>query len=60
MSDLETNLSSTFDAARVLVRDLTALGGGWLRYGLAVGQASARTLDEAARALGELTERLRK
>jgi hypothetical protein len=63
MSDLDSNLKSTLDAARELVRDLGKLGAGWVRYGLSVGessmQTSAHTLDEAARALGKLADRLR-
>jgi hypothetical protein len=51
------------DAARDLVRDLGKLGAGCVRYGLTVGkssmQTSASSLDEAARALGKLAERLR-
>jgi hypothetical protein len=63
MSDLESNLKSTYDAARELVQDLGKLGATWVRYGLSVGessmQTSARTLDDAARALSKVADRLR-
>ena len=63
MSDLESNLQTTLDAARELVRDLGKLGKGWVRYGLTVGESSmqttAHTLDEAAAALVKLAARIR-
>jgi hypothetical protein len=63
MSDLDTDLKSALDAARELVRDLGKLGAGWVRYGLSVGESSmqrtAYSLDEAARSLGKLADRLR-
>jgi hypothetical protein len=63
MSDLDSNVKSAFDAARDLVRDLGKLGAGWVQYGLSVGESSmqttARSLDEAARALGKIADRLR-
>jgi hypothetical protein len=63
MSDLETNLDAAFDTARDLVRDLGKLGASWVRYGLSAGESTIRTtahsLDEAARALTKLADRLR-
>lgn len=63
MSDLDSSLKSTIDAARELARDLGKLGAEWVRYGISVGESSvqttARSLDEAARALGKLADRLR-
>ncbi|MGZ3440988.1 MAG: hypothetical protein ACXVDD_15800 [Polyangia bacterium] len=63
MSDLDENVNSALDAARELVRDLGKLGAGWVRYALSVGESSVQTtahsLDEAARALGKLADRLR-
>jgi hypothetical protein len=63
MSDLESNAKSTYEAARELARDLGKLGAAWVRYGISVGQSSmqtsARTLDDAARALGKVADRLR-
>jgi hypothetical protein len=62
MSDADSNVKSALDAARDLVRELGKLGAGWVRYGLTVGkssmQTSARSLDEVARTLGKLAERL--
>ena len=63
MSDLDDSLKSTLEAARELVTDLGKLGATWVRHGLSVGESSmqtgARSLDEAARALRKIADRLR-
>ena len=62
MSNFEDNAKSTYDTARELVDDLARLGKSWLKLGLAVGessiQASARTLDDAARTLRKIADRV--
>ena len=62
MDNLETEAKTTYEAARELVDDLARLGKSWLKYGLAVGessiQTSARTLDDAAKALRKLADRI--
>jgi len=64
IDNLENDAKNTFEAARELVVDLGKLGVSWMRYGLSVGessmQASARTLDEAARALRKVADRIQK
>jgi len=61
---LENDAKTAYETARELVEDLGKLGASWVRYGLTVGessmQASARTLDEAARSLRKVAERIRK
>ena len=61
---LENDAKTAYETARELVEDLGKLGASWVRYGLTVGessmQASARTLDEAARSLRMVAERIRK
>jgi uncharacterized protein YbaP (TraB family) len=63
MSDLEANAQSAYETAQELVADLGKLGATWVRYGLSVGessmQTSARTLEETARSLRKVAERLR-
>jgi len=63
-NDAQNAYESAYETARSLVEDLGKLGASWVRYGLTVGessmQASARTLDEAARSLRKVAERIRK
>ena len=63
-NDAQNAYESAYETARELVEDLGKLGASWVRYGLTVGessmQASARTLDEAARSLRKVAERIRK
>jgi hypothetical protein len=63
IDNLENDAKTTFEAARELVGDLGKLGVSWVKYGLSVGessmQASARTLDEAARALRKVADRIK-
>ena len=64
MSDLESNAKSAYETAQALVDDLTKLGAAWVRYGLSLGessmQTSARTLEETARNLRKVAEKLRR
>jgi hypothetical protein len=63
LGTLEANVKSTYQAARELAGDFGKLGASWVRYGLTVGessvQASARTLDEVAKTLRKLADRVR-
>ena len=63
IENLENDAKTAFEAARELVGDLGKLGASWVRYGLTVGessmQASARSLDEAARALRKVADRIK-
>jgi hypothetical protein len=63
IENLENDAKTAFEAARELVGDLGKLGASWVRYGLTVGessmQASARTLDEAARTLRKVADRIK-
>ena len=63
IDNLEKDAKTTIEAARELVGDLGKLGASWVRYGLTVGessmQASARSLDEAARALRKVADRIK-
>jgi hypothetical protein len=61
---LENDAKTALETARELAADLGKLGAGWIRYGITVGessiQASARSLDEVARALRKVADRMRK
>ena len=63
IDSLENDAKSAYETARELVGDLGKLGASWVRYGLTVGessmQASARSLDEAARALRKAADRIK-
>ncbi len=63
MSQLESNVKSTYEAASEIVNDLAKLGATWVRYGLAVGesslQTSAQTLEEAARTVRRFADKLK-
>jgi len=63
IDNLENDAKTTIEAARELVTDLGKLGASWVKYGLSVGessmQASARSLDEAARALRKVADRIK-
>ena len=62
-TDARNATESAYETARALVEDIGKLGASWVRYGLTVGessmQASARTLDEAARAIRKVADRIR-
>ncbi len=62
MSQLESNTRSAYDTAAELVGDLAKLGAAWLHYGLTLGQTSlvtsARSLEDAARSLQKLSQKL--
>ncbi len=62
MSQLESNVKSTYEAASEIVNDLAKLGATWVRYGLTLGesslQTSARSLEDAARAVHKLATKL--
>jgi hypothetical protein len=63
LDNLEHDAKSAYETARELVADLGKLGASWVRYGLTVGessiQASARTLEEAARSLRKVADRIK-
>jgi len=63
IDNLENDAKTAYETARELVEDLGKLGASWVRYGLTVGessmQASARSLDEAARALRKVADRIK-
>ncbi|MDB4971294.1 MAG: hypothetical protein JWN44_6983 [Myxococcales bacterium] len=62
MNDIESNAKSAYEAAQELVAGLGKLGATWVRYGVSVAestiQTSALTLEEAARNLRKVAERL--
>ena len=64
MSDIETNAKSAYETAQELVGDLAKLGAAWVRYGRSVGESSmetsAKTLEETARNLRKVAEKLRR
>lgn len=63
MENLDDNLKSTVETARQLASDLGTLAANWIRYGVSIGEnamhESARTLDQTARALGKIADRLK-
>jgi hypothetical protein len=63
MSEVESNGDSIKPGvAQEILTDLRRLGAAWIKYGVSVGEAalqtSARSLDDAAKALRVAAEKL--